>query len=101
LVFELTRTEVAKDASVEVFRIGITDRHSKEFEAVVSVTAADSDLLAKTMVDLEALLERIGVAERPALSLAALAAVSKVFLSRLGRATGATGIEALTHHDRI
>ena len=60
---------------------------------------ADADLLAKTMVDLEALLERSGVAERPALSLAALAAVSRGFLSRLGRATNAKGVEALTHHD--
>jgi hypothetical protein len=101
LVFELTRSEGAKDASVEVFRIGITDRHSKELEAVVSVTAADADLLTKTMVDLEALLERSGVAGRPALSLAALAAVSRGFLSRLGRATSAMGVEALTHHDSI
>lgn len=101
LVFELTRSEVAKDASVEVFRIGITDRHSKELEAVVSVTAADADLLTKTMVDLEALLERSGVAERPALSLAALAAVSRGFLSRLGRAINAKEVEALTHHDSV
>ena len=46
-------------------------------------------LLTKTMMDLEALLEKSGVAERPALSLAALAAVSKGFLSRLGQVTNA------------
>ena len=54
LVFELTRTEVAKDAAAEVFRIGVTDRHSKELEAVVSVTAKDTELLANAIVDLEA-----------------------------------------------
>lgn len=101
LVFELTRPEVVRDAAAEVFRIGITDRHSKELEAVVSVTAEDRVVLTKTMIDLEAVLQQSGVSERPALSLAALAAVSKGFLSRLGQGTNAKEVEALTHHDSV
>jgi hypothetical protein len=95
LVFELTRAEVAGEATAEVFRIGVTDRHSKEAEAVVSVSAKDTDTLAKAIVDLETVLDRSGVADRPALSLAALAAVSRMFLSRLDQGTFSKKIEAL------
>jgi hypothetical protein len=99
LVFELARPEVAKDAAAEVYRIGVTDRHSKEMEAVVSVTSKDIDDLTKAIGDLESVLERCGMAERPALSLAALAAVSKGFLSRLGEASIPKGVETLNRYD--
>jgi hypothetical protein len=95
LVFELTRAEAAGETTAEVFRIGVTDRHSKEAEAVVSVSAKDTDTLAKAIVDLEAVLDGSGVAERPALSLAALAAVSRIFLSRLDQGPVSKKIEAL------
>lgn len=100
LVFELTRPEVVSDDAAEVFRIGITDRHSKELEAVVSVASRDSASLASTIIDLEALLEKSGVADRPALSLAALASVSKNFLSRLGQITETKQGEATNVHKR-
>lgn len=84
LVFELARSEVARDTAAEVFRIGITDRHSKELEAVVSIGSKDLAVFTKTILDLESVLEANGLAETPTLSLAVLAAVSKGFLSRLG-----------------
>src|SRR5260370_29800280 len=87
LVFELTRSETSGESVAEVFRIGVTDQHSKELEAVVSVGAKDRDMLAKAILDIEGLLERLGIAEEPSLSLAALAAVSKGFLSQLGHNT--------------
>ena len=99
LVFEITRPEVINDASAEVFRIGITDRHSKELEAVVSVSSNDTDILTSAIMELEGVLEKSGVAERPDLSLAALAAVSKGFLSRLGQVTVARKVGALNRHD--
>lgn len=99
LVFEITRPEVINDAAAEVFRIGITDRHSKELEAVVSVSSKDTGILTSAIMDLEGVLEKSGVAERPDLSLAALASVSKSFLSRLGQVTVAKGVGALNRHD--
>lgn len=83
LAFELSRPSVIRDASAEVFRIGITDHHSKEIEAVVSVTSKDKTRFTNTIMELEAALEKGGVAGSAALSLAALAAVAKEFLVRL------------------
>ena len=85
LVFEVTRSQAAGESTAEVYRIGVTDQHSKEQEAVVSVSARDRDRLATAILDLEELFERIGIAEEPSLSLAALAAVTKGFLSQLGK----------------
>jgi hypothetical protein len=85
LVFELTRTKAEDEVPAEVFRIGITDRHSKELEAVVSVSIKDQDILAEAILDLEDALRRRGLAEMPTLSLAALAAVSKSVLAQMGQ----------------
>ena len=85
LVFEMARPEMVKDSTAEVFRIGITDRHSKELEAVVSVGSKDMDLFTRTIMDIEAVLEANGLTDTPSMSLATLAAVSKNFISRLGR----------------
>jgi hypothetical protein len=100
LVFEITRPEVVKDAAAEVFRIGVTDRHSKELEAVVSVASKDTGILTTAIIDLEGVLEKSGLADRPDLSLAALAVVSKSFLSRLGQVTvSKPAVGALIRHD--
>jgi len=95
LAFELSRPSVARDADAEVYRIGITDHHSKEVEAVVSVTSKDKSLFTNTIVELEAALEKGGVAGSAALSLAALAAVAKDCLGRLDAPKAARkGVEA-------
>lgn len=98
LVFELARPEVAQDNAAEVFRIGITDRHSKEQEAVVSISSVDIEIFTKTIIDIEAILERNGLTDMPTLSLATLAAVSKGFLSRLGR-PAVPKVKAAVCHD--
>jgi hypothetical protein len=95
LAFELSRPSVARDADAEVYRIGITDHHSKEIEAVVSVTSKDKTIFTNTIMELEAALEKGGVAGSAALSLAALAAVAKECLARLGVPEAARkGVEA-------
>jgi hypothetical protein len=101
LAFELSRPSVARDAGAEVYRIGITDHHSKEIEAVVTVTSKDKTKFTNTIKELEAALEKGGVAGSAALSLAALAAVAKEFLARLDAPEAARkGIEVLHSHDK-
>jgi len=101
LAFELSRPAVARDAGAEVYRIGITDHHSKEVEAVVSVSSKDKIKFTNTITELEAALKKGGVAESAALSLAALAAVAKEFLARLDSPGAARkGIGALHSHDK-
>lgn len=101
LAFELSRPSVARDAGAEVYRIGITDHHSKEIEAVVSVTSKDKTRFANTVTELEAALEKGGVAGSAALSLAALAAVAKEFLARLEAPEAARkASEAIHTHDK-
>ena len=100
LAFELSRPSVARDGDAEVYRIGITDQHSKEIEAVVSVSSKDKIGFTNTIMELEAALEKGGAAGSAALSLAALAAVAKKFLARLGAPEAARKeIEALHSHD--
>lgn len=92
LVFELTRAESEADTPAEVFRIGVTDQHSKELEAVVTVSVKDQDVLAKAILDLEDVLQRSGLEAAPSLSLAALAVVSKGLLARLGQRSPAAAL---------
>lgn len=97
LAFELSRPSVARDVDAEVYRIGITDHHSKEIEAVVSVASKDKTIFTNTIMELEAALEKGGVAGSAALSLAALAAVAKECLARLGAPEAARKrVEAFT-----
>lgn len=99
LVFEISRPDTSKEPAAEVFRIGVTDRHSKELEAVVSVSSRDLDTMTNAIRELETVLERSGVVEKPALSLAALAAVSKQLLSRLEDVPNLKQAEEVKHHD--
>jgi hypothetical protein len=99
LVFEISRSHTGQEPAAEVFRIGVTDRHSKELEAVVSVSSRDLDTMTNAIRELEAVLERSGVAEKPALSLAALAVVSKQLLSRLEDVPNLKQAEEVKHYD--
>jgi len=82
IAFEVSRGQMAQSPG-EVFRIGITDLHSKEVEAVVSVAPGDSPKLAQVVLEIESRLEELGLSNNPKLSIAALAMVSKGLLSEL------------------
>ena len=66
-----------------MFRIGVSDRHSREYESVVSVDARDEGTLGEAVVGLTRSLEVTGLAQRPQLALAALAILSRQFLADL------------------
>ena len=83
LVFEATNRERVGRASADVLRIGVTDRHSKDREAVVSVEPAHQNLLTQAVIDIEECLDRLNVASNTELSLAALATVARRFLAEL------------------
>ena len=99
LVFEISRPDTSKEPAAEVFRIGVTDRHSKELEAVVKVSSKDLDTMTNAIHELEGVLERSGLAENPALSLAVLAAVSKQLLSRLEDVPNLKQVEEVRRYD--
>ncbi len=80
ITFEVSRTHSTHSPG-EVFRIGVTDLHSKEMEAVVSVPVAETPQLAKAVMELESTLDALGLADKPKLSLAALAMVSRGLLA--------------------
>ncbi|MEK7994346.1 MAG: hypothetical protein AAB403_11135 [Planctomycetota bacterium] len=83
LVFELLHQVQAGREPSEVLRIGVTDRHSAEKEAVVIVEAADKCRLAEAVLAVEECFERLGIAAAPHVALAALATVSRRFLTDL------------------
>jgi hypothetical protein len=85
LVFEVARRTEIGSVPAEVIRIGVTDAHSKDVEAVVAVEQKDRELLAHTVFELEASLEKLGMDVNPNLSLAALAVVSRKLLDDLFR----------------
>jgi hypothetical protein len=71
------------NAPVEVIRLGVTDGHSKDTEAVVAIHAADRERLASTVFELEGCLETLGVHSDANLSLAAMAVVCRKLLDDL------------------
>lgn len=83
LAFELVRRRKLGRGPADVLRIGVTDRHSNEREAVVAVESEDQPKLADTVIQLEACLDRLAITSHPELALAALATVSRRFLSEL------------------
>ena len=85
LVFELARHPDADRAPAEVIRIGVTDVHSKDVEAVVAIQAGDRDRLAETVLLVERSLEESCVRSDSNLSLAALALVCRNLLDDLLR----------------
>lgn len=83
LVFELSAKHQYGEAPVEVIRIGITDTHSKESEAVVAIAPEDRESLAKAVYDVETSLEQQHLHDFPEVSLAALAIVSRKLLEEI------------------
>ena len=67
----------------DVIRIGITDRYTKDREAVVVVQPEDRDRLVQAVIDLEGRLEAAGLAKQPELALATLAKIAQKFLAEL------------------
>ena len=80
LVFALVQRG---DEPGDVWRIGVTDRHSKDREAVVVVQAHDRQRLAGAVVRIEDDLESLGLEGEPELALAALAKAAQRFLADL------------------
>lgn len=100
LVFELLHHGQLERQPGEVLRIGVTDRHSGEKEAVVLVGHGEEGRLAEAVVELEESLDRVGVSSVPHLALAALATVSRRFLEDLdkpGERAGVTRKEEVGH----
>ena len=88
LVFELNSKRESGITPAEVIRISVTDSHSKDAEAVVSVTSEDREQLARSVFELEECLERLHIVNNPEMSLAALAVVSRKLLDELlGKST--------------
>lgn len=86
VVFELARSKHSSEAPSAVFRIGITDQHSGEREAVVSVRQREEATLARAIIGIEGAIENAGVHESPRLALAALASVSRHLLEETDNA---------------
>ncbi|MBI4446684.1 MAG: hypothetical protein HY645_12340 [Acidobacteria bacterium] len=85
LVFELVRNQRSSEA-VELLRIGITDRLSKELEAIVLVPPEQRAKLAEVMLALESCLDEHGVSDSPNLALASLGVTARKFLAELEKA---------------
>lgn len=83
LVFESTSREWNGRAASDILRIGVTDRHSRDREAVVAVDSADQNLLAQAVIDIEGCLDQLQLSSNAELSLAVLAMVARRFLSEL------------------
>jgi hypothetical protein len=83
IAFELARREVGSSPQAEIYRIGITDRYSRELEEVVSVKAEERSKLFEVSESLQALMSSLGIDENPELCLAVLANISKRFLTEL------------------
>jgi hypothetical protein len=88
LVFEVSLYAQKGRIAGEVLRIGVTDRYSRELEAVVVVDPCDRQRLAEAVIEVEACLERLAVSENPDLALAALATVSRKFLAEAVKSSG-------------
>jgi hypothetical protein len=83
LVFEELKRTRTGTQPVQIFRIGVSDRHSREYESVVSVEARDEGALGEAVMGLTRTLEAAGITDNPQLALAALALLSRQFLAEL------------------
>jgi hypothetical protein len=83
LVFEELKRFRSGTQPIQIFRIGVSDRHSREYESVVSVEARDERALGDAVVGLTRTLEASGILDNPHLALAALAMLSRQFLAEL------------------
>ena len=83
LVFELARQAESGAAPADVMRIGVTDTHSKDVEAVVAIQPIHREKLAESVFEIEACLEGLGIAGDANLSSGALAVVCRKLLDDL------------------
>ena len=83
LVFEELKRSGHGEAATQIFRIGVADRHSREYESVVAIDARDENRLAETVIRLKDSLTAAGVTDEPQLALAALGMLCREFLSEL------------------
>lgn len=83
LVFEETARLKKGKKPEHILRIGVSDRRSKDLEAVVVVGQKESRQYAEAVVRISELLEQLGVDNNPELALAALASVSQKLLADL------------------
>ena len=67
----------------DVLRIGITDRHTRDREAVVVVPPEERSRIASAVIELEERLAYAGLEESPELALAVLGRVAQRFLAEL------------------
>jgi hypothetical protein len=80
LLYEERKRLDAGQKVEEVFRLGVSDRHSMEIGAVLVVEQTDRGAYMNAVVDLQNRIEELGVS--PQIALAALASVSKALLSQ-------------------
>jgi hypothetical protein len=81
LVFEETRRINAGYRPEHLFRIGVSDRHSADYEAVVGVDARDADSVAEAVLEIRAGLQRATVDGKRDVALTALAMVCREILA--------------------
>jgi hypothetical protein len=86
LVFEELKCARTGSHPIQIFRIGVSDRHSREYESVVSVESPDEEAIADAVIGLTRTLEAKGIAGNAQLALAALAMLSRQFLAELEEA---------------
>lgn len=84
---EKQRTDMGRKVE-EVFRLGISDRHSMELGAVLVVEQGERRRFMETVVELQNRLEELGA--RPHIALAAMASISKGLLSQLSTTAQST-----------
>lgn len=83
IVSEMSSRTHGTKAPGEVLRIGVTDRFSKDLESVVIIEPIDQPTVAEAVIAIEEMLHAHRAGSAPNLALAALAMVSKKFLSEL------------------
>jgi hypothetical protein len=88
LVFEESARLEQGRKPEHILRISVSDRHSKDLEAVVVVEPQDSSKYGEAVVRLDELLEQLNLAGNPELALAALSSVSQKYLSELINSAG-------------
>lgn len=83
LVFEGAKRLVNGFDPAQIVRIGVSDRYSKEVEAVAFVEKKDQGRFAEAILKVRSSLDELEISDNPELALAALATVAKDFLSEL------------------
>jgi hypothetical protein len=81
LVFEELQRAHSGTNATQIFRIGVADRHARDYESVVAVDAQDEGRLAEAVIGLRSALDQMGMSGEPQLALAALAMICRDYLA--------------------